>query len=76
MAVGNQEERFAMEHHVVTGRIAAPPDIEPADLLGQLDEAVAKQASCKIYSPDLCDAAGEPERAAVERRRLDMLTGS
>ena len=64
------------EKHVVTGRIAAPPQLTPADLLDQLDKALAKRGTCQLYAPDLCHAAGAYSRAAVERRRFDMLRGS
>ncbi len=62
-------------HHVVTGRIAAPGHIEPGELLGRLDAAVAAREPCRIYVPDLCEAAGLADRAAVEKRRFDMLQG-
>lgn len=62
-----------MEKHVVTGRIAAPPDMEPADLLDQIDGAVSARGHCQIYAPDLCRAAGQEERASVEQKRHDML---
>jgi hypothetical protein len=61
------------EKRVVRGRIAAPPDIAPSELLRQIDAAMAKRAPCRIYSPDLCAAAGLADRAAIERRRFDML---
>jgi hypothetical protein len=61
---------------VVRGRTAAPPGISPADLLQQLDAALARRAPCRIYIPDLCEAAGLPDRATVERRRYDMLLGN
>ena len=66
---GSEEET----HYVVRGRIAAPPELSPADLLQQLDAALAHRAPCRIYSPDLCKAAGLSDRAAVERRRYTML---
>ena len=61
------------EKHVVRGRIAAPPDVAPSELLRQVDAAMAKRAPCRIYTPDLCTAAGLADRAAFERRRFDML---
>lgn len=63
------------QKHVVTGRIAAPPDLEPRELLRQLDAAIAKREPCRIYVPDLCEAAGLADRAAYERRRLEMIKG-
>jgi hypothetical protein len=64
------------EKHVVRGRIAAPPDVAPSELLRQIDAAMAKRSPCRIYSPDLCAAAGLTERVAFERRRFDMLQQS
>jgi hypothetical protein len=61
------------QKHVVRGRIAAPPGVAPSELLHQLDAAMAKRSPCRIYTPDLCAAAGLPDRAAIERRRFDML---
>lgn len=61
------------EKHVVQGRIAAPPDTAPEELLRQIDAAMAARAPCCIYAPDLCDAAGLSERGAIERRRFNML---
>ena len=64
------------EKHVVRGRIAAPPDVAPSELLRQIDAAMAKRSPCRIYSPDLCAAAGLTERVAFERRRFDILQQS
>ncbi|WP_196140632.1 prenyltransferase [Aliikangiella sp. G2MR2-5] len=61
------------EKHVVTGRIAAPADIQPSELLDQIDKAISELENCKIYSPQLCELAGQIERAEVEKRRYDML---
>lgn len=60
--------------HVVTGRIAAPPEVTPRELLSQLDEGIREINQCHIYAPDLCFAAGLASRAEVERRRFDILT--
>jgi hypothetical protein len=59
--------------HVVTGRIAAPPEMAPRELLAQLDAGLKDLAPCQLYTPDLCKAAGEQKRAKVEQRRFDML---
>jgi hypothetical protein len=64
------------EKHVVRGRIAAPPHTDPAQLLHRLDAALADRAPCRLYSPALCTAAGLDKRAAMERRRFDMLTAN
>jgi len=63
-----------IEKHIVTGRIAAPPSITPSALLDQIDRAVDTNGSCQIYAPDLCIAAGNPDRERVARRRFDMLS--
>jgi len=62
------------EKHIVIGRIAAAPHVDPAQLLDQLDKAMAKRKGCHLYAPDLCAAAGFEARAAVEKRRFDLLT--
>ncbi|MGB5258523.1 MAG: hypothetical protein WBN07_02570 [Woeseiaceae bacterium] len=69
----DHQEHEEVERHVVTGRIAAPPQITAADLLSQLDRAVESRKPCKIYSPSLCEAAGQIDRARFEKRRFDML---
>lgn len=61
------------EKHVVTGRIAAPKHIDPADLLAQIDQAIAERSPCRLFAPDLCRMAGLEERARVEQRRFDIL---
>lgn len=65
-----------MERNVVKGRIAAPSDISPVDLLSQLDHAIQSRNPCRIYSPSLCEAAGEADRARFEKGRFDMLKNS
>jgi tetratricopeptide (TPR) repeat protein len=62
--------------HVARGRIAAPPDTHPHELLSLLDEEMKKLAPCQLYAPDLCRAAGLSERAKIEQRRFDMLTNN
>ena len=67
-------ERHDVEsRHVVTGRLAAPPDIEPRTLLAEIDAALARAPDCRLYAPALCADAGDAGRADVERRRFDML---
>jgi tetratricopeptide (TPR) repeat protein len=65
-----------MEKHVVTGRIAAPPDIAPARLLDMIDKGLEKRERCQLYAPDLCTAAGLTERERIDRRRFVMLTNN
>lgn len=69
----DHEHRATEERHVVTGRIAMPPHLEPRALLEQLDRAIAARKPCSLYVPSLCEAAGAMERAAVERRRYELL---
>jgi tetratricopeptide (TPR) repeat protein len=63
-----------MERHVVTGRIAAPPDIAPARLLDLIDKGIEKRRTCQLYAPDLCAAAGHSARERIDRRRFALLT--
>ncbi|WP_315836959.1 prenyltransferase [Bradyrhizobium prioriisuperbiae] len=63
-----------MEKHVVTGRIAAPPDIAPARLLDLIDRGLEKRGACQLYAPDLCAAAGQLARERIDRRRFALLT--
>jgi len=72
----DHDDHRSVDKHVVTGRIAAPSDLAPDELLRQLDAVLAAQEPCRIYVPGLCEAAGFPERAAVERRRFEMITRS
>jgi hypothetical protein len=72
----NHRHDTGVDKHVVTGRIAAPSDMDARELLRQIDQAMAKREPCRIYVPDLCEAAGLVERAAFERRRFEMITSS
>jgi len=69
----DHEHHEESEKHVVTGRIAAPPSIKPVDLLEQLDKAFEGRKPCRIYVPELCEAAGRAERVEFEKRRFEML---
>lgn len=70
----DHDRHETMERHVVTGRIAAPPDIAPARLLEFIDKGLEKRGGCRLYAPDLCVAAGLPARERVDRRRFALLT--
>jgi tetratricopeptide (TPR) repeat protein len=72
----NHARHPRIKKHVVTGRITAPPDMSLRELLDQLDARISEIAPCQIYVPDLCEAAGFPDRARVERRRFDMLANN
>lgn len=50
--------------------------MESRELLNQLDAAIVKRQPCRLYVPDLCEAAGLADRASVERRRFNMVVGS
>jgi len=62
-----------MEKHVVTGRIAAPPDIAPTRLLEMIDKGIERRGTCQLYAPDLCAAAGLLARERIDRRRFALL---
>src|SRR5262249_47599945 len=72
----NHQHDSVADKHVVTGRIAAPRELDVRELLQQLDRALARREPCRIYAPDLCEAAGLGERASFERRRFEMITRS
>lgn len=72
----DHEHHEEEEKRVVRGRIAIPNDVDVNIFLEQLDAAVASREPCRIYSPDLCEAAGFGDRAAFERRRFDMLSNN
>ncbi len=62
------------EKHVVSGRIAAPPNVDPKKLLDQIDVAIRNEPQNRVFSPDLCRAAGFEHRAIIESRRFNMLS--
>ena len=72
----DHERHGADRHHVVTGRIAMPPDTDAGRLLDQLDAVLAELGNCRLYAPGLVEAAGATERLSVEQRRFDMLAGA
>jgi tetratricopeptide (TPR) repeat protein len=72
----NHARHEEMTKHIVTGRIAAPPDMDPRELLRQIDAGMKGLAPCQIYAPALCKAAGLPDRARIEQRRFEMLSNN
>ena len=73
----DHEHHGADRHHVVTGRIAMPPDIDAGQLLDRLDALLQESAACRLYAPALAEAAGRNgAQCRVDRRRYDMLTGN
>jgi tetratricopeptide (TPR) repeat protein len=69
----DHEQHRPEQRHVVSGRIAAPKQLDPADLIAQIDRAIEMRSGCNLYAPGLCEAAGLQERATVERRRFELL---
>ena len=67
---GHQERD---DRHIVKGKLCAPPDVAPADLLARIDDGLGKAPGVRLFIPDLADEAGHPDRAAVERRRIAMM---
>jgi hypothetical protein len=57
-------------------RMMARQRMDVRELLHQIDQAIEEREPCRIYVPDLCEAAGLLARASFERRRFDMITGS
>jgi hypothetical protein len=70
----DHSHREDIEKHVVTGRIAAPPDIVPARLLDMIDKGLEERGQCQLYAPNLCAAAGLVARERIDRRRFALLT--
>jgi hypothetical protein len=70
----DHEQHDKVERRIVVGRIAAAPDVDPVQLLDQIDKALARRSGCQLYVPDLCLAAGFQARASLEKRRFDLLT--
>lgn len=71
----DHDNHETMKKHIVRGRIAAPPDMDPKALLDRIDAAIEKHGRrCQLYAPDLCRAARLTAREAIEQRRFDLLT--
>jgi hypothetical protein len=64
------------EHTIVTGKLCAPPEIAPAELLRALDAAVQSAPGVSVYVPELANAAGNERRARIEARRYAMMIGA
>jgi tetratricopeptide (TPR) repeat protein len=70
----NHDAHRNVEHHVVTGKLCAPPDVAPSALLDQLDRLVAAEAGAvQLLVPELARDVGDEARAEVETRRLAMI---
>lgn len=70
----DHEHKDGKEKHVVTGRIAIPPGINPSAILEMIDDALKDTPESRIFSPDLCRAAGLEDRARIEERRYALLS--
>ena len=69
-----QHERHEdVQHNVIRGRIAAHPEIPPDKVLSRIDAAYDGLTGARLFCPDLCEAAGQPDRARMERNRFDRL---
>lgn len=69
----DHEHKESEEKHVVTGRIAAPKEIKPTAILEKIDSVLKDTPESRIFSPDLCRAAGLEDRARIEERRYSLL---
>ncbi len=72
----DHEHRESEEKHVVTGRIAMPPETKPKDILEKIDSLLKDSPETRLFSPDLCRAAGLADRARIEERRFSLLKES
>lgn len=72
----DHEHKEHEEKHIVTGRIAVPPDIEPKDILEKIDQLLKDTPGTRVFSPDLCRAAGLKDRGKIEERRFKLLMSS
>lgn len=66
-------DHTAAEHRVVAGKLCAPPSVQADQLLAAVDRLLSANADVRLFIPDLAEAAGQPDRAAIERRRTQML---
>ncbi len=69
----DHEHKEREKKHVVTGRIAAPADMKPEEILEKIDSALKGKPENRVFSPDLCRAAGLKDRAKIEERRFNLL---
>jgi len=72
----NHASHERVEHHVVRGKLCAPPDIPARELLAALDGAVAESPGVHVFVPELARLAGDAARADVETRRMAMANGT
>ena len=53
-----------------------PPGIDPKDILDKIDNILKDTPETRVFSPDLCRAAGLEDRARIEERRFKLLMNS
>jgi len=70
----DHDHQEKLTKHVVTGRIAVPPDVAPAQIMAQIKAAIAARPGSELYSPALCQAAGYEAQVTEDRRKFDLLT--
>jgi len=70
----DHEHKEGEEKHVVTGRIAIPLGLSPSAILETIDNVLKYTPESRIFSPDLCRAAGLEDRARIEERRYRLLS--
>jgi len=72
----NNAQHEEDEHHVVTGKLCAPPHTDPKELLELLDKLVGEAGKVQLLVPELAREVGLAARADVEARRLAMIEDS
>lgn len=63
-----------VDHDVVHGRIAVPPQVSADEALSRIDAAFAKVEGAHLIAPDLARAAGQTDRARLEEARFAELS--
>lgn len=72
----NNAQHDDVEHHVVTGKLCAPPHTNPKELLELLDKLAREAGKVQLLVPELAREVGLDARADVEARRLAMIEDS
>lgn len=72
----DHEHKTREKKHIVTGRIAVPPAVDPKDIVAKIDACLKDTPETRMFSPDLCRAAGLQDRARIEERRFNLLINS
>jgi hypothetical protein len=69
----HSEQMASDQHAFISGKLCAPPSLSAPELLAAVDRVLASAPGVRLFAPELCVAAGQLERAQVERRRTAML---